>query len=153
MVRRLRAAIPGADQTRGRTQIADARRVPPRSVVHEMGAETLPFADASIDTVLATLTLCTVDDLEVSAQEIRRVLRPGGSLLVLEHVRSLDLRTAVWQERWKKPWRWAGGGCNLDRETGEALAEAGFETSDLRRVTLPGLPLVGEVLTGRLIAP
>ena len=141
MVRRLREALSGTGRGSGpgasAGASADARGVPRRSVVHEMGAETLPFADASIDTVLTTLTLCTVDDLEVSAQEIRRVLRPGGSLLVLEHVRSINPRIAAWQKRWRKPWRWAGAGCTLDRESGQALAGAGFETRDLRRVTVP----------------
>jgi len=89
--------------------------LPPGAVVHQVGAETLPLPDASVDTVLATLTLCTVQDLAAAVREIRRVLRPDGQVLVLEHVLSTDLGVAVWQHRMRLPWRWFGAGCNPTR--------------------------------------
>lgn len=133
MVRRLTPTLPG------------------NAVVHQVGAETIPLPDAGVDTVLATLTLCTVADLDAVAAEIHRVLRPGGQVLVLEHVRSTDPRTAAWQRRLRGPWRWFGGGCNPDRDTAAALAGAGFDTGALERFTVPGMPLTGQWIRGVLV--
>jgi ubiquinone/menaquinone biosynthesis C-methylase UbiE len=131
------------------------RRLPPdlpdRVIVHRSRAENLPLADGSVDTVLATLTLCTVDDPATACSEIRRVLRPGGQVLILEHVLALDPRSARWQQRLHRPWRWFGAGCNSNRDTGGALTAAGFDVSRLRRITVPGLSLTREWLTGRAI--
>src|SRR5512135_460246 len=73
--------------------------------VVEAPAERLPFAAASFDTAVVTLVLCTVPEVAAALAEIRRVLRPDGRLLVLEHVRSVDPRLAGWQDRWERPWR------------------------------------------------
>ena len=93
--------------------------------MHEVGAERLPLADRSADTVLATLTLCTVQDLPLALSEIRRVLRPDGRVVVLEHVLSQDPGLASWQRRLSGPWGWLGGGCSPVRTTGDALADGG----------------------------
>lgn len=127
--------------------------LPANATVHQVGAEVIPLPDGSADTVLATLTLCTVDDLDAVAGEIRRVLRPGGRVLVLEHVRSSSPRTAAWQRRLRGPWRWFGAGCNPDRDTAAALAGAGFDAGALRRFSVPGMPLTGEWLRGSLSRP
>jgi SAM-dependent methyltransferase len=124
--------------------------LPAHAVVHQVGAEHLPLPDGSVDTVLATLTLCTVDDLAGVATEIRRVLRPGGQVLVLEHVRSSERRIAGWQDRLHRPWRWFVGGCNPNRDTPAALAAAGFDVTGLTRFSVPGMPLTREWVTGRL---
>jgi SAM-dependent methyltransferase len=124
-------------------------RLPAGALIHQAGAEALPLPDASVDTVLATLTLCSVGDLDASLAEVRRVLRPSGQVLVLEHVRSSDRRLAAWQGRLRGAWRFLGGGCTLDRDTGGALARAGFDTTGLRRLDVPGMPLTREWLTGR----
>jgi ubiquinone/menaquinone biosynthesis C-methylase UbiE len=123
-------------------------RVPENGVVHPVGAERLPFPDAGVDTVLATLTLCTVEDLPAVAAEIRRVLRPGGRLLVLEHVRSEDRRVAAWQDRLDRPWGWVAAGCHPNRDTAAELAAVGLDVAGLRRFTVPGMPLVREWVTG-----
>lgn len=125
--------------------------LPANGVVHPVGAEAIPLPDASVDTVLATLTLCTVADLDAVAAEIHRVLRPGGRVLVLEHVRSTEPSTAAWQRRLRGPWRWFGGGCNPDRDTAAALAAAGFDIGGLERFTVRGMPLTGQWVRGVLV--
>jgi SAM-dependent methyltransferase len=119
--------------------------------VHAVGAERLPLPDGSADTALATLTLCTVQDLQASAAEIRRVLRPGGQVVVLEHVLSTDPRAAAWQRRLRRPWGWFGGGCSPVRETGEVLSANGFDVSSLRRITVPGPPVTREWIAGTVL--
>jgi ubiquinone/menaquinone biosynthesis C-methylase UbiE len=104
-------------------KLADAR-VPVE--VSAAGAETLPFPDGSFDTVVSTLVLCTVPDQEAALDEIRRVLRPGGRLLFIEHVRA-EGATARWQDRLEPLWGRLFGGCHPNRETVTAIEEAGFE--------------------------
>jgi ubiquinone/menaquinone biosynthesis C-methylase UbiE len=89
-------------------------------------AEALPFPDGSFDTVVSTLVLCTVPDQEAALDEVRRVLRPGGRLLFIEHVRAAD-PAARWQDRLGPIWGRLFGGCHLDRDTVAAIEEAGFE--------------------------
>lgn len=90
-------------------------------------AERLPFADGSVDTVVSTLVLCTVDDPEEALAEIGRVLRPGGELLFLEHVRAGSSRLAGWQDRLCEPWRRFACGCRCNRATVELMRAGGFE--------------------------
>ena len=94
--------------------------------VHELPIEASGLAAASQDSVVCTFVLCTVDDQAVALREIRRILKPGGRLLFLEHVRSPgwrgrleDVATPVWS-------RTLGSGCRLDRRTLDAIREAGF---------------------------
>ncbi len=106
----------------------------------EAPAEDLPFEDASFDTVVVTLVLCTVPDPHRALAEIRRVLKPQGNLLFLEHVRSHDPGTARWQDRLERPWRFLGDGCYCNRDTTAAIAAAGFEIADLQCGELPKAP-------------
>jgi ubiquinone/menaquinone biosynthesis C-methylase UbiE len=103
-------------------------------------AEALPFDDESFDTVVSLAVLCTVDDPSRVLQEIRRVLRPGGSFVFLEHVRSSDSKLAQWQDRLERPWGWIAGGCHPNRRTLEAIERAGFEVVELEREDLPDIP-------------
>jgi ubiquinone/menaquinone biosynthesis C-methylase UbiE len=96
--------------------------------VVEAGAEQLPFGDDSFDTVVSTLVLCTVDDPDAAAAEVKRVLAPSGRLLLLEHVRDPDEgRLARWQDRLERPWGWVAAGCHPNRDTAATLRRAGFE--------------------------
>lgn len=100
---------------------------PYRIRLHRASAERLPYDDASFDTVVAFLTLCTIPDYAAASSEAYRVLRPGGRMLVMEHVKAPDESSlARWQRRLDPLWSRAAGGCHLDRETGAILREAGF---------------------------
>ena len=89
-------------------------------------AERLPLADASIDTVVSTLVLCTVDDPERTLREIARVLRPDGQLLFIEHVRAGSRFLAACQDNLLQSWRRFAGGCRCNRPTVELMRACGF---------------------------
>jgi SAM-dependent methyltransferase len=117
--------------------------------VVEAPAERLPFEDGSFDTAVVTLVLCTVPDPDKALAEIRRVLRPGGELLFLEHVRSSDEGLAAWQDRLERPWKFLADGCRCNRDTAAAIAAAGFEPSEIDQGTLPKAPpLVRPLIRG-----
>jgi ubiquinone/menaquinone biosynthesis C-methylase UbiE len=121
-----------------RKHLAAEPPAPAAVEVVDAPAERLPFEDGSFDTVVATLVLCTVEDPERAAAETRRVLRPDGRLLYLEHVRSPDNpRLERWQDRVERPWGWFAGGCHPNRRTDDLLPAAGFEVERLDRGTLP----------------
>jgi ubiquinone/menaquinone biosynthesis C-methylase UbiE len=120
----------------------------PVRVLH-VPAEKLPFEDASFDFVVATLVLCTVDDLEQALEEARRVLKPGGRLLFLEHVRSEDPKLARWQDRLNGFQRRFACGCNCNRATLEAIEAQGFSVSEVEHGAFPkSPPLVRPLIVG-----
>ncbi len=94
-------------------------------------AERLPLADATIDTVVSGWTLCSIPGIAAALAEIRRVLRPGGRFLFVEHGRAEDPAIARWQRRLTPLWRPLAGGCHLDRPIARLLAEAGFAIAEL----------------------
>ena len=101
--------------------------------------EAIPFADNSFDSVHVGLVLCSVDDVAATLAEIRRVLAPGGRLVVLEHVRGEGLM-GKFQDLIARPWAWLSSGCEPNRRTVDAIAAAGFDTSRLhnaRRTLVP----------------
>lgn len=120
-----------------------------RPTVVQAGAESLPFPDASFDAVVSTLVLCTVDDVDASLAEIRRVLRPGGALHLIEHVRADEERLAAWQDRLHGPWKAFGYGCNCNRDTARALDGAGFGTASLDEARWRWMPpIVAPLIVG-----
>src|SRR4051794_23770691 len=104
----------------------------PDAKVLVAAAEELPFADDSFDTAVSTLVLCTVDDQPQALQELRRVLRPGGKLLFMEHVRSAEQRVARLQDRMLRLNRKFACGCHCNRATLDGIKAAGFEVTELR---------------------
>jgi ubiquinone/menaquinone biosynthesis C-methylase UbiE len=113
-------------------------------------AESLPFEDASFDTVVVTFVLCTVKDQTRALAEARRVLKPNGVLLFAEHVRAEDQRLARWQDRLNRPWGRVADGCNCNRETVAALEASPFEVDRLERGRLPKAPpIVRPLVVGR----
>jgi SAM-dependent methyltransferase len=112
-------------------------------------AESLPFADSSIDTVAFTLVLCTVPDPGAALSEAARVLRPGGKLLFVEHVRSRHPGLARWQDRLEKPWRFLADGCHCNRNTVAAIEASPLTLEHVERGDLPkALPLVRPLVRG-----
>lgn len=99
------------------------------ALVVEAPAERLPFEDASVDTVVSTLVLCTVADPLAALAETARVLRPGGSLLFAEHVRSASPRAARWQDRFNTAWSWYACGCQCNRDTVSSMRSASFSVA------------------------
>lgn len=113
-------------------------------------AESLPLPDASVDSVLLALVLCSVSAPVPAAAEVRRVLRPSGTLHVLEHVHAKPgSRLRLWQDRLDPLWSRLAAGCHLTRDTRQILADAGFGTARLRHITVRVAPVpVGPHLVG-----
>ncbi|HEY0905177.1 MAG TPA: methyltransferase domain-containing protein [Marmoricola sp.] len=98
----------------------------------------LDLPDDSVDTVVSAYTMCTIPDLEAALAEMRRVLRPGGSLHFVEHGLSPDPAVADRQHRWTPRWGTVAGGCHLDRDIPGLVEAAGFNLSDLETFSMPG---------------
>lgn len=116
-------------------------------------ATELPFEDDSFDTAVSTLVLCTVPDEQAALSELHRVLRPGGRLLLLEHVRSESPDRAAWQDRLETPWRLFGNGCRCNRDTASAVRSAGFEFTSLDHGAFPhSPPIIRPLIQGVAVA-
>lgn len=100
--------------------------------------ETLPLSDQSVDTVVITWTLCSIADPPRALRQMKRVLKPSGRLIFVEHGRAPDSGVAVWQDRLTPVWKRIGGGCHLNRKIDDLLLEAGFAIDELRTTYLPG---------------
>lgn len=103
-----------------------------------LDGERLASFDASYDHVLCTFTLCTIPDPALAVAEMRRVLRPGGTVAFLEHGRAPTERMASWQERLDPVQRRVAGGCHLSRDVPDLLSCAGLDVDRLRAEYLPG---------------
>ena len=117
---------------------AQARGWP--ATLREAAGEAIPFDDAAFDTVVTTYTLCSVADPARVLAELRRVLRPGGQLLFLEHGRAPDPGVAAWQRRIEPLWKPLLGGCHLTRPVADAVRAAGFAVERQDGRYIPGTP-------------
>ena len=113
-------------------------------------AETLPFPDASFDSVACTLTLCSVKDPRVVLEEVRRVLRPGGQLLFMEHVAAAAGSLLLRRQRLLRPVFRCLAGCTPDRDTASLLGAARFSTLEIEEFEVP-LPVVSPHICGRAV--
>ena len=104
--------------------------------------EDIPFADGSFDTTVVTFTLCSVEDPAKVLGELRRILKPRGKLLFLEHGRAPDPGVARWQERVEPVWKPLAGGCHLTRPIGSSLRAAGFDVAPMGQDYLPKAPRI-----------
>jgi ubiquinone/menaquinone biosynthesis C-methylase UbiE len=98
----------------------------------------LPLGDSTIDTVVMTWTLCSVPDTARALGQMKRVIKPGGRLIFIEHGLSDDQRVVTWQNRMTPLWKRIAGGCHLNRKIDDLIAAAGFRILDLRTCYLPG---------------
>lgn len=118
------------------------------------GADELPFAGDSFDTVVSTMVLCTVPDPHGAIDEVRRVLRPGGRLLFIEHVLSDTPRLSRWQRRLAEPWAAFADGCRCDRDTLGHLRAAGLRIARVREERWKGMPrVVAPLVVGQAEVP
>lgn len=106
----------------------------------EAGAEDLPFEDSSFDTAIFTLVLCTVPNPSAALAEAARVLKPGGQLLFVEHVRSEDPGVARWQDRLETPWRVFADGCHCNRDTVASIEASPLTLDEVELGELPKSP-------------
>jgi SAM-dependent methyltransferase len=131
----------------------EARRLG-RTVDLRIGvAESLPLADASADAVVASLVLCTVHDVSGALREVRRVLRPGGRFVFIEHV---GAPAGSWTRRLQRAlrpvWMVLGDGCHPDRDTEAAIAAAGFARVEAESFRVP-FPVIGPHISGTASSP
>ena len=116
-------------------------------------AQVLPVADASVDNVLSTWTLCTIPDAMRALAEIRRVLRPGGAFRFVEHGLAPDARVAR-RQQWITPLqRRAFGGCHLNRRIDQMVAAAGFELTRMDTYYMKGPQALGYTFEGVAVRP
>jgi SAM-dependent methyltransferase len=118
----------------------------------DASAENLPFAESSFDTAIFTLVLCTVPHPDRALAEAARVLKPGGKLLFLEHVRADDAGLSRWQDRLEGPWRFLADGCHCNRDTVATIEASPLTLERVEGDRLPKAPpLVRPLVRGSAV--
>ena len=137
--------ITAVDRNPGMNAVAQTRiRMSSIVVEHRVvNAETLPMPDHSFDTVVSTMTMCSITDLSQALREIRRVLKPGGKLLFLEHGLSPDPKVQAWQHRLTPVTRLLGDGCHLNRNIQRHIEAHPFRLRAMTQFYLEETPKVG----------
>ena len=108
----------------------------------DLPGEQIPLDDSSVDTVLVTYTLCSIEEVEAALAGMRRVLKPGGRLLFCEHGKAPDDDVLRWQNRLNGAWRRFSGGCNMNRDIPSLLERSGFDVVEDNRMYIPGLRIL-----------
>lgn len=122
--------------------------------IQRVTAESLPYEDQSFDFVVSTWTLCTIPNPARALQEVRRVLKPTGQFLFLEHGRSEDEKVAKWQDRLNPIQNIIGCGCNLNRRIDQLIKQAGLRIMNLDRFRMESVPRIGgEMYRGQATRP
>ncbi len=114
----------------------------------DLPGEQIPLPEASVDTVLVTFSLCTIPGVEEALAGMRRVLKPEGKLVFLEHGAAPDRGVARWQNRLNGLWGSLAGGCHLNRKPAELVSAAGFRIESMDQQYLPGMPKIAGFVTG-----
>jgi ubiquinone/menaquinone biosynthesis C-methylase UbiE len=104
----------------------------------DLPGEENPLESRSVDTVLVTFTLCSIDDAVAALEGMRRVLKPGGKLLYCEHGAAPDDRVRRWQDRLNPGWKRVSGGCNMNRDVPGLIESSGFSITTDERMYIPG---------------
>ena len=104
----------------------------------DLPGEQIPLDDNSVDTVLITYTLCTIEDTEKALKGMRRVLKPHGRLLFCEHGKAPDENVQRWQDRLNPAWSKIAGGCQMNRDIPALIKEGGFDIKADERMYIPG---------------
>jgi ubiquinone/menaquinone biosynthesis C-methylase UbiE len=118
--------------------MAATRRIGIPVELLEGSAEAVPLESASIDSVVTTWTMCSIANAQQALGELRRVLKPNGCLLFVEHGRAPDRFAQWWQDRLTPLWRHLAGGCHLNRPIGDMIANAGFKIERLEANYMSG---------------
>jgi len=136
-VQRVYGVDPSLELQRMARKRAAAGRLPVEFLA-QSAEQPLPLPNASIDSVVVTWALCSIPDVSPALQQMRRVLKPSGRLIFLEHGRAADPRVVAWQDRLTPLWKRFTGGCHLNRKVDELIAAAGFRITELKTCYVPG---------------
>ena len=108
----------------------------------DLPGEEIPLESKSVDSVLVTFTLCSIDDAVTALEGMRRVLKPGGNLLFCEHGAAPDAGVRRWQARLNPGWKRFSGGCNMNRDIPALIERGGFRITTDERMYIPGLRIL-----------
>ena len=120
---------------------------------YQISAESLCFDSGSFDSVVCTLTLCSIPDVQAALAEVTRVLKPGGEFLFFEHGRHADSALAKWQDRLNPLWKAVFDGCHINRDIAQLVEGAGLELGAMEHPSMRAPRIVGYMYLGRAIRP
>lgn len=146
-VRKIWGLEPSAAMRRKAQPMVDAANLDVEFI--DLPGESIPLKTNSVDTVVVTYSLCTIPDASAALEGMRRVLKPGGSLLYCEHGIAPDESVRRWQHGLNSGWSRFAGGCNMNRDIPDLITTAGFEISTDERMYIPGIRMLSYNYWGR----
>ncbi len=143
-------SVTGVDPAAELTEKAQERAAAIKANVEVLGisGEELPIENNQFDSVVCTWTMCSIPNPYRAVEEMRRVLKPGGKLIFVEHGRSDDPKIAKWQRRIEPVWKVIGGGCHLTRRADELVEGAGFQLTSWESGYEPGPKVAAFMMHG-----